>query len=184
MKVSQLVKICAEMLQLDLDEGILDGAEAQAMQDRDIKTLVNACNFVLEELYRDYATSLRKTVIRVTDGFADTSSFKMCKVISLVDAEGNDVPFRYCDNGLYVQKDGCYNLSYARLACTLGWNDDIAMPSPRITERILAYGVLREYYAVTGDWHNAAQWDERFKNALQVSRTKVSAMRMPARRWV
>lgn len=184
MKVNQLIKICAEMLQLATDDQVFESDETQAMQNRDVKTLVNACNFVLEELYRDYATSLRKTVICVKDGFADTSAYKMCKVVSLVDAEGNNVAFRYCDNGLYVQKDGCYNMCYARLAGDLGWNDEISLPSPRITERILAYGIVREYYSVTGDWYNAEKWDERFKDALQVSMTKPSPMRIPARRWL
>lgn len=182
MKLYEIIKTCGELLNLDFPEEYF-GASA-VVEDGQIKILINCANFVYEELYRDYATALRKTVVDVVDGFADTSSFKMCKVISLVDSEGNDVHFRYGDGGIYVDADGRFNLCYARLPDTLGWNDVVLMPSPRITERIFVYGVAREYYATLGDWVNAKEWDERFKAALQVACSKTTSMRLPVRGWL
>lgn len=185
MKVSQIVKICGEILNLGLDDNLFDGSVAgsEALQNSEVKTLVNCCNFVLEELYRDYATSMRRTVVDAVEGVVDTSQFKLCKVISLVDAEGNDVKFRYGDSGLFVSKDGRYNLCYARLPNQLAWDDEVPMPSPRITERIFIYGVVSEYFATQGDWASAKQWDTRYKDALQASQVKVSSMRLPVGRW-
>ena len=181
MKVNEIIKMTVEILNLDLQIDDIDGE----MPDSNIaKILLNSCNFVYEELFRDYATSLRKTVVEVTDGFADTSIYRMCRVISLVDAEGNDVKYRYSDGGLYVEKDGKYNLCYARLPDVLGWGDEVRMPSPRITERMFVYGVVREYYAVTADWTLAKEWDTRFKDALQVAGVKTSSLKMPVGRWV
>lgn len=184
MKVSQIVKICGEMLNIAFPDEFFDVSANNDVTDSvDAVALVNCCNFVLEELYRDYATSLRRTVVESAEGFVDTSKYKLCKVISLVDAEGNDVKFRYGDGGLYVDKDGKYNMCYARLPAQMEWNDEIAMPSPRITERMLIYGVIREYFAMQGDWNNAKQWDSRFKDALRSSEVKISSMRLPVRRW-
>ena len=185
MKVSQIVKICGEMINLGLPDELFDEGVSGSVagQNPDVKVLINCCNFVLEELYRDYATSLRKTVAQAVEGFVDTSQYKLCKVISLVDAEGNDVKFRYGDGGLYVDKDGKYNLCYARLPNAVEWEDEIVMPSPRVTERMLIYGVIREYFASQGDWSSAKQWDVRFKDALMVSQVKVSSMRLPVGRW-
>ena len=181
MKINEIIKMSSEILALDLPEEYF----GDEMPDSNvIKILLNSCNFVYEELFRDYATSLRKTVVEVKDGFADTSVYRMCRVISLVDAEGNDVKFRYADGGLYVDTDGRYNLCYARLPDILSWGEEARMPSPRITERMFVYGVVREYYAVTGDWTLAKAWDTRFKDALQVAGVKTSSMKMPVRRWL
>lgn len=181
MKINEIIKMSSEILNLNLPTELFD---EEMPDDNMVRILLNSCNFVYEELYRDYATSLRKTVVEVIDGFVDTSVYRMCRVISLVDAEGNDVTFRYGDGGLYVDADGKYNLCYARLPDVLGWGDEVCMPSPRITERMFVYGVVREYYAVTGDWTLAKQWDTRFKDALQVAGVKTSSMRMPVRGWL
>ena len=182
MKTNEIVKMSAEVLNISLPSEYFDSDTIP--EDNVVKILLNSCNFVYEELFRDYATSLRKTVVEVINGFADTSAYRLCRVISLVDAEGNDVTYRYSDGGLYVQQDGSYNLCYARLPDILGWGEEVHMPSPRITERMLVYGIAREYYAITGDWANASQWDTRFKDALQVAGVKTSSMRMPVGRWL
>lgn len=182
MKVKELIGLCSEMGSLNVSvDTLTKDAEIAGTCARQ---LLNCCNFVLEELYRDYASSLRKTVVEAVDGFIDTSSLKLCKVISLVDGEGNDVKYRYTEGGLMVDADGKYNLSYARLPNEVGVSDFLTMPSPRITERILAYGMLREYFAICGDTVTSAQWDERYKDALRIADVKVSTMRMPARRWL
>ena len=181
MKTREIVKMTSELLNLQLPEESFEGDEP--CQDV-VKVLVNACNFVYEELYRDYATSLRKTVVVAYNGFIETSPFRMCKVISLVDGEGNDVHYRYGDGGIYVEQDGSYNLCYARIPDVLGWDDEVLMPSPRSTERMLVYGVAREYYSFIGDWASAQQWDARFKDALQASAVKNSSMQMPTRGWL
>ena len=181
MKTNEIIKMSSEILNLELDE---ESFGEVMPDDNTVRVLLNSCNFVYEELFRDYATSLRKTVVEVVNGFADTSAYRLCRVISLVDANGNDVKFRYGDGGLYVNEDGKYNMCYARLPDVLGWGDEVMMPSPRITERMLVYGIVREYFAVKGDWSQAQAWDTRFKDALQVAGVKTSSMKMPVGRWV
>lgn len=181
MKLYEIIKTCGEVLNLDFPEEYFT---ANSNDDGRVKILVNCANFVYEELYRDYATALRKTVVDAVNGFVDTSVYKLCKVITLTDSEGNDVKFRYGDGGIYVDEDGRYNICYARLPDILGWKDEVAMPSPRITERIFVYGVVREYLATLGDWANAKQWDDRFKSALQVACSKTTSMRLPVRGWL
>ena len=183
MKVKELLKLCGEMANLAFpdEESVESEAERQGSL---VRQLLNCCNFTLEELYRDYAGSIRKTVVEVVDGFADTSEYRLCKVISLVDGEGNDVKYRYTEGGLAVSEDGKYNLCYARLPADVTLEDDVTLPSPRITERVLAYGILREYFTVVGDTSTASQWDERYKDALRIADVKSSSMRMPVGRWI
>ena len=183
MKVKELLKLCGEMgnLSFPAENEIESEMERQGSC---VRQLLNCCNFTLEELYRDYACSVRRTVVEVVDGFADTSGYKLSKVISLVDGEGNDVKYRYTEGGISVNGDGKYNLCYARLPNDVNLEDEITLPSPRITERILAYGILREYFTVVGDGLTASQWDERYKDALRIADVKNSSMRMPVGRWL
>ena len=183
MKVKELLKLCGDMANLAFpdDEEIESELETQGST---VRQLLNCCNFTLEELYRDYASSVRKTVVEVVDGFADTSAYRLSKVISLVDGEGNDVKYRYTEGGLSVEEDGKYNLCYARLPGDVNLEDEVTLPSPRITERVLAYGILREYFAIIGDRATASLWDERYKDALRIADVKSSSMRMPVGRWL
>ena len=183
MKVKELLKLCGEMANLPFPaENELNGEMEQ--QGSVTRQLLDCCNCTLEELYRDYASSLRKTVVEVVDGFADTSGFRMCKVISLVDGEGNDVKYRYTEGGLSVDEDGKYNLCYARLPSVVGPEDEVALPSPRITERVLCYGILYDYFARVGDAFTASQWEQRYKDALRIAEVKSSEMRLPVGRWL
>ena len=183
MKVKELLKLCGEMGNLVFpDDSEIDSQlETQGSL---LRQLINCCNNTIEELFRDYASSIRKTVVEVVDGFADTSGYKLCKVISLVDREGNDVKYRYTEGGLSVQEDGKYNLCYARLPNDVTLEDEVTLPSPRITERMLAYGILREYFTVVGDTLTASQWDERYKDSLRIADVKNSPMRLPVGRWL
>ena len=183
MKVKELLKLCGEMANLDFPEDGQLNTELNT-QGSCSRRLLNCCNNTVEELFRDYANALRKTVVEVVDGFADTSQYKLCKVISLVDGEGNDVKYRYTEGGIAVDTDGKYNLCYAKLPSQLEINDEVVLPSPRITERVVAYGILRDYFTVVGDGVAASQWDERYKDALRCAEVKNSTMRMPVGRWL
>ena len=183
MKVKELLKLCGEMANLPVpDENELTSEVEQ--QGSVSRQLLDCCNCTIEELYRDYASSIRKTVVEVVDGFADTSAFRLCKVISLVDGEGNDVKYRYTEGGLSVDEDGKYNLCYARLPSDVELDDEVNLPSPRITERVLIYGILRDYFTRVGDGLTASQWEERYKDALRIADVKSSHMRMPVGRWL
>ena len=182
MKVRELLKLCGEMANLNFPTE--EETETADEQGGCVRQLLTCCNFTLEELYRDYASAIRKTVIEVVEGFADTSGLQLCKVISLLDGEGNDVKYRYTEGGLSVERDGKYNLCYARLPSKVGLEDEITLPSPRITERVLSYGILREYFFLNGDRATASQWEERYKDALRIADVKNSPMRMPVGRWV
>lgn len=182
MKLKEVIKACGDLLSLELAASYFDNDVAPA-NNSFVDKLVTCFEQVYEELYRDYAAALRKTVVEAVNGVIDLKGFRLCRVISLVDEEGVSVPFRYSDDAL-LARDGKYNLTYARLPDPVGWNDELVMPSPRIGERVLVYGVAREYLASINDWATARQWDERFKNALQAASGKTASMRLPVRGWL
>lgn len=182
MKLKEMIKTCGKLLSLELADGYFETDDAPS-NNSIVTTLLTCFEQVYEELYRDYASSLRKTVVESENGVIDLAGINLCRVASLLDGEGNNVPFRYSDKSISVAYDGKFNLTYARLPDKAGWNDELVMPSPTISERVLVYGVMREYLAAVNDWATARQWDERFKNALQAANGKNTSMRLPVRGW-
>ncbi len=182
MKLKELIKVVGELLSLELAEGYFEKDTAPT-DNSFVSKLLTCFEQVYDELYRDYATAIRKTVVESAGGVIDLSGYRLCKVISLVDGEGKNVPFRYSDNALRAD-DGRYNLTYARLPNHVSWNDELVMPSSCISERVLVYGVMREYLASINDWATARQWEERFKNALQAASSKTVSMHLPLRGWL
>ena len=175
MKVLDVINACNKILELDI--AVDDIANGSAEPCDKTNRIIDCCNTISEELYRDYPTHCRRTVAEAA------SQYSLCRVLSLCDGEGAAVPYRYTQGGLLVSKSGKYNLTYAKLPKTVGLRDELEMPSPRITDRIFVYGVLREYSLQTGDFTSSAVWADKYDAALNVAVKQASAV-MPARRWL
>ena len=94
------------------------------------KLLLTVANLVLDELYSNWATAVDKAIVTSTNGIIDTQHLSLNKVISLTDSQGQSVPFRYTERGLFVDCDGTFNLTYTKLPTHVGWNEEFASPSP------------------------------------------------------
>lgn len=182
MKVSQIAKICKELANLDLPPNCYQ-TEGDYTQDATATLLLTVANLVLEEIYCNYTNAIAKAVVNSKDGFVDTTKLSLCKVVKLTNSQGIDVPFRYTERGLFVENDGTFNLLYAKLPKQVDWNEEFILPSPRITPRIFAYGVLGEYFHSIGDGVQTQRYQDKFHDAMAFATRKISPMRMPARRW-
>lgn len=180
MNVIEVIKTADEILSL----GINVEETADLSSDNRCVSLLSCCNFLLEELSREFASDCRTTVVQATDGFVDTRSLSLCRVISVVDSRGNTVPFKYAQGGIRVDFDGRYNLTYAHLPNKLDFTSEVALPTPRVTFRIFVYGVVAEYLRRLGDYVTCAVWQEKFDAALSVARRKSERLTMPSRRWL
>lgn len=183
MKVSQIAKICKELANLDLPPDCYQNENEDYSTNTCAKLLLTVANLVLDELYSNWATAVDKAIVTSTNGIIDTQHLSLNKVISLTDSQGQSVPFRYTEGGLFVDYDGTFNLTYAKLPALVDWNDEFVLPSPRITPRIFAYGVLGEYFHSLGDQVQAERYLCKYHDALCVATRKVSTIKMPARRW-
>lgn len=180
MRLKQLVKLGAQLCGVSVPSD-LDTAEART--DTTVSLLVDCCNLVLDELYREYAASVCKTTVEPKDGFIDTSALPLGRVISLTDNYGCDVPFRYTQNGLITEQKGRLNLCYTRTSIGANWDDELPMPTPQISARILVYGVVAEFLQIAGDVNGYSLWRQRYQDALRVS-CRSHCRRLPLRRWL
>lgn len=183
MKVSQIAKICKELANLDLPPNCYQTEGDDYSASDCAKLLLVASNVVLDDLYCNWTPSLCKAVVCSHDGFIDTQSLLLNSVVRLTDSQGDDVTYRYTERGLFVQMDGTFNLLYAKLPPTVDWNYQFVLPSPKITPRIFAYGVLAEYFHSIADDVQMQRYQAKYQDALHVATRKLSPMKMPARRW-
>lgn len=187
MTVSELILKIDAILNLGIADSLDVSSQtlAEAMkQDSRCKSLLECCNLVSDELFGDYAPSCRTTVVQAADGFIDTSLLSMSKALTIVDSVGRSVPFKYGQGGLLVERDGKYNLTYARLPERLTFDSVAQTPNSKITDRIFIYGVIAEYLRICGDYSQSASWAVKYKQALSVALSSKATARLPYRRWL
>ena len=187
MTVSELILNIDDLLNLQIISR-LDLAEQtipQAMeQDACCRNLLACCNFVSDELYNGFALDCRSTVVEAKKGVADVGGLKLGKALALVDSSGSSVPFRHGSDGLYVNRDGKYNLTYARLPDKLHFTSEIQLPNSKITDRIYTYGVIAEYLRIAGDFNQSESYSAKFVQALSQATSSKTSARLPRRRWL
>ena len=182
MKVSQIAKICKELANLDLPPDCYQ-TDGDHTQNNCAVMLLAVANLVLQDLYCNCATAVEKAVVTSKNGLISTQNLNLCNVVRLTDAQGNDMPYRYTERGLFVDYDGTFNLLYAKMPQEVDWNDEFNLPSPRMTPRLFAYGMLGEYFHSIGDTVQAERYLTKYNDALRIATRKITSIKMPARRW-
>lgn len=187
MTVSELILKIDEILNLDLSSSLDVSSQTviQAMEQNSCcKTLLACCNFVLDELYSEYALDCRNTVVNAVDGIIEVSNLNLRRVLSLTDSAGQNTPFKHSLDGLTLNRCGKYNLTYARKPPLLTFASAINIPDSKISERIFVYGVIAEYLRVIGDYSASSSWAGKYLQALQAAMSKTACAKLPCRRWL
>lgn len=182
MKVSQIAKICKELANLDLPPDCYQ-TDGDYTQNNCAVMLLAVANLVLQDLYCNWSTAVEKAIVTSENGLINTQNLNMCNVVRLTDGQGNDLPYRYTERGLFVDYDGTFNLLYAKMPQDIAWNDEFNLPSPRMTPRLFAYGMLGEYFHSIGDTIQAERYLSKYNEALRIATRKITSIKMPARRW-
>lgn len=183
MKLNQAVKICGEILSLGLSEEYFGATQTTVPKDKNVQLLVTAAEFVTEELFADYGANVLKKTTNAVDGKIEIPN--LYKVLSITYAQGgDDVAFRYTEQGLYIGKDGKFEVVYTTKPTKPDWTDEVPLPSPALSDRIVVYGMIAEFLLMNGDSITAEPWRVRFEDTASAATAKTSSVHMPARRWL
>lgn len=150
--------------------------DAYMSSDSDKVNRVKLClNNVLEDIACDYINCVFQEKITMRAGQKFTFDLLEKNIISVkkLIKNGNEVDFTlYCD-GISVKEDGEYMICYNYLPAVDLENDKIEYFSPRLTNRIVSYGVTCEYLLLEGRYDEAGLWESRYRDALKgLSRLK------------
>lgn len=182
MTVTKIIQTIDEMLNL----GIFQQAQYdQQVVESDLRSvrLLDCCNSVLEALYAEHMADPTRTVIEVVDGVAPLNPLTH-RVLKIKDSNGCDVDFNYTSEGIAVQVDGRYNVTYARLPGKMSFGDEVILPDPRFTHRLFAYGVIAEYFRRVGDYVTSDSWQQKFDDAITVTVELRKSAQIRPRRWL
>lgn len=147
MKVVEIIKDCAEILDVKLTEATLDD-------------MVHCFNVVENEIAIEYCPLILTETFQTKDGNVNYSDFKqkVLRIIQIHDDDGNNVAYTLSPS--YVKADqNKFNVQYAycpgekRLIDSSDLGEDMRLP--------LKYGVCCEYCLTQGDFEEAKVWYEK-----------------------
>ena len=175
MKIFDAVYTAAVFLQLDsLCDGLnAEGfdaagwrAELSGEDAAELDILLRCCDLVLCELSEEFPL-LAAVNATAQDGRIDYGVLPQFTHIYKVESGNKRVPFREYHDGIHVQKDGAYTVTYAYAPPKAVLSGDSPYAGNTPSARLTAYGIAREYCVISGMQDEAALWDARFTACAQ-----------------
>lgn len=179
-----ILKVCDFIENAELARAIEEGdvltAEQQELQDK----LVKCFNLVLNEIASEYLPMVKVEKVKAKGDMIEFSKLNLrpCDIVYVKDSLGGNVQFRVFDQFLLIDKQDCeVEVCYNAYPNDLSFYQEI---DTKLSERVYAYGIVREYYFIQTLYEDAKVWDERFKNALAAADRKKGETVLPRRRWI
>ncbi|MBR2989302.1 MAG: hypothetical protein IKC64_06245 [Clostridia bacterium] len=187
MTIKSAIYTSAMFLQLDqvclaLDEN----GEIDEDTQREIDLLLRCANLVLSEISCAYYPLKTTQKVRAKGRYIHYRDLEkpLVDIYSIKSSSGESVRFsEYYDRiFVYGESDGEFEIEYSYPCPSLALDDEIPYQSERVSERILSYGTVCEYYVVSGMTSEASVWQKRYYNALEQSKSR-REKRVKTRRW-
>ena len=140
---------------------------------------------VLKQIATDYIPCLFYEDIVVDDSerYAINSLTQcMLTVRSIERSSGGKVSVHQ-ENGYLILKKGNYHICYSYLPTVLDTSEEYTDFDGAITERVVAYGIVAEYFILSGQYDDAYIWERRFKDGLTNATKRLDNIVMGARQW-
>ena len=163
------------------DSAVIEQANDHAL----LQKLVKCVNLVCDEIATEYFPVVQTQTVKVADGQIDFAQFdsKVQGIDSVKDERGKNVNFCYTQHG--IGNLPCKQAS-VRYRVAYQWTDfwgEVYFGSPQVTSRVVAYGVVAQYYLLCGNYDQAKSWSARFYVSLHDSKRNGEIV-MPKRRWL
>ncbi len=177
-----ILKVCDFTENDELAQALINETALDEDKQNLLNKLIKCFNLVRNEIVSEFIPIVKMERFVCDNGRINFNQFngKVIDILSVKDKFGNNVRFKICDDFIeFDGKDVCvwYNASADELD-----KDDRFFST--ISERVYAYGIVREYYFIQTLYEDAKVWDERFKSSLQAFERKKGGTELPRRRWI
>lgn len=146
--------------------------------------LLNCYNLVVSELCEEYLPLIHTETLTSTSGrfyFTEFSKTPL-EIKQVFNAVGEEITFK--KTPLYIETEcNTVTVSYVFYPEEATINDESVYSGTKISQRILALGVAREYLLVSGFFEEAVSFDKRFTESLAQVLLKNSGVVIRARSW-
>ena len=169
----------------DVSDDISEGAPLSDEQWRMQRACLTYLNAVIDELARGYFPLEYEEEMTSPGGrfaFADFSK----RPLEIKRVTVNSKPVNWHVAPDYLVADGkTVSVLYSYAPAPLTIDDEFVYPAFAVSERLIEYGMLAEYYLVLGDAASSEVWENKYREEIEnlLSRSKVRG-RIPPRRWI
>ena len=176
--------ILAAATSLGILEKIRDVIECRTPTCQESELLVSCYNLVENEVAREYIPLIMEETFETDTGviYYSQLSEKAVRILKTQNGFGTDIPCALFPDYLKTQAGKItVRYSYAPKEKTL--EDECAF-TWRVSENLLVYGVVAEYYLAGGFFEESAVWEKKYKDAVAAAYRAKPAKRISARRWM
>lgn len=147
-------------------------------------TLLLCLNNCLDEIAAEYLPSVVTQKVKSYGKCISYLTFSddIADVIYVKNDNGK-VNFSVDEQGINVEEDGTFTVGYTVRKAAVKANETLKLPL-RVTVRMLCYGIIAEYYLISGMYEDAVTWDKRFKDSLAACSYGRKEHRVRQRRWL
>ncbi|MDD3831558.1 MAG: hypothetical protein PHW00_02750 [Clostridia bacterium] len=188
MKMSQCIQLADLLLNTEIDTALfsktqMDDQLSTALANKPLSLLVSCANIVLAEIANEYVPLVYKEDVNCVNGTVAYSTFAkdMLSVLRISDSNGARVRYRYRPDGIDIDSNKVCTVVYSYRPIYADFLDDVQVGKSVITERIIAFGTIAEYYLLTGKYEDAVLWDKRYKDSLLAVSGKKGEIRVKSR---
>ena len=146
--------------------------------------LLSCYNLVENEVAREYIPLVMEETFETETGaiYYSQLSEKAVRIIKTQDGFGNDISCKLFPDYLKTQAGKIVvRYSYAPKGKT--FEDECAF-TISVSENLLVYGVVAEYYLAGGFFEESAVWERKYKDAVAAAYRAKPSKRIAARRWI
>lgn len=184
-------KECIQIASLYLDESKLydyvNGYNINCDEEttQKIRYLCSCIDVVTNEIACEYFPILHTEVATASNKRIEYERLSKCVIdVKSVKRNGKKVDYELYSNGIGVDEDGEYYVSYEFTPKSYEGNLDQKIELfGRITPRIVGIGAVAEYCLAFDRFDEAQTYDKMFKDALSSVEKNMGNMRVKARRW-
>lgn len=183
-------KIICSALRLVGRDDVADAIEGESQLSAEFNRIKNAFltyfNSVLDELARAYFPLSEREAISCTGGKITLSSLRRRAVkIKKILSGKKSVEWQVYGSELLVDCDEEAIIFYEYSPAPLREEDEFFYPEYAVSERLVQYGMVAEYYLVCGCAEEMHAWEEKYRDEIEsiVARCIVKP-KVPPRRWI
>lgn len=182
MTVQEIIILASRYLRVDEEvEGYLSSAKPEGQIITE--TLLKYFNIVENELALDYLPLIAEDVVSTTTGQVDFSklSKSAVRILSVKDKDGNSLKYDLFTQYLVAQS-GELTIRYTYTPTPKGLYEE-AEYKLYASCRMIAYGIVTQYYYVNGMFDEGEIWNKKYREAIAAVYRANPAGVIASRRW-
>ena len=181
MTVKEIIMLACEMIEEDKVAEKLENGEVLSEDEELMKNALLKCfNFIQNEIATEFVPLVQIERIKANNHAFEIANLKkrLAYVISFKDDAGKNIQHKIVGDKIVFDGEG--KIEYCYCPKKKGIADVCEIPLP---ERVIACGILREYYLLQGLANEATIFETKFKNSLANFASKKTSTFLPKPLW-